>query len=284
MMKAKKHIKKWHYAAKIIVFFILGLCLLVLLFGDALITQDPYFSDANQILSPPDKTHILGCDHLGRDLYSRIIKGVQSSLSMALLGVSINFFVGTLLGTLAGYLEHGIGQVIMGLADMMLGFPGLVLSIAVVGVLGPGVFNTLIALTVSGWAEFSRLARVLVLGEKKKEYLHTAKLNGAGHVKILLRYIFPNIFSQLLIFTFVSLGSFILRFSGLSFLGLGFQPPKPELGLILSEAKNFMQLAPFYMIYPGLALFLMVFAFNFYADILRDRLDMKEGTLAQKGD
>lgn len=257
-------------------------CFLVMIVGASFIGHDPFYSDSNKILMAPNAEHFLGCDHLGRDLAARIFMGVQSSLYMALIAVFINFAIGTILGGIAGYFENLWGDVIMRLTDMLLAFPGLVLSIAVVGVLGPGLFNTLIAVTISGWAEFARLARALTLTEKHKEYIYTAKLNGVSHIRLFYKYMLPNMSSQLLVFSVASIGRMILRFSGLAFLGLGFQPPTPELGLILSEAKNYMQLAPHYMIYPGVALFIMVFAFNFYADILRDKFAVR-GSVEQQG-
>ncbi len=257
------------------------LCLLIMIFGSSFIDQDPFYSDADKILAAPNAEHVLGCDHLGRDLSARIVKGVQSSLYMAMLAVAINFIIGTVFGAIAGYFDNGLSDLIMRLTDMLLAFPGLVLNIAVVGLLGPGFFNTLIAITISGWAEFARLSRVLTLTEKQKEYTITAKLNGVSHFRLFYKYIFPNIFSQLLVFSVASIGRTILRFSGLAFLGLGFQPPTPELGLILAEAKNYMQLAPHYMIYPGIALFIMVFSFNFYADILRDKYDVRSSAVVK---
>lgn len=261
----------------ILIIFIATFILLniILIFGQFLITHDPYHTDALLTLQKPNKEHILGCDHLGRDIYSRTIIAMQSSLLMAIIGVSIIFITGVTLGVMAGYFEGYIDNIIMRLADMMLAFPGIVLSIAIVGILGPGTRNTLIALIIPGWAEYARMARALTISEKKNEYITTAILNGNNQAKIIYRHIMPNIIPQLVIFTALSISGFILKFSGLAFLGLGFRPPRPEIGLMLSEAKDYMQVAPFYMLYPGIALFMIVFVFNALANILNGRSKSK---------
>ncbi|MFV0515831.1 MAG: ABC transporter permease [Aminipila sp.] len=251
-------------------FVIFAMLVVILLFGHKIAMHDPYLTDSSLTLMPPNMEYIFGCDHLGRDIFSRTILGMQSSLFLALVGVSIIFVIGTTLGVIAGYLGGAVNSIIMRFADMMLAFPGVVLSIAIVGVLGPGTFNTLLALVIPGWAEYARMTRALTIGEKEKEYIKTGILNGNNKAKIIAKYIIPNIMPQLIVYCALSVSSFILRFAGLAFLGLGFKPPRPEIGLMLSEAKDYMQVAPNYMLYPGIALFIIVFVFNILADILRD--------------
>lgn len=263
----------------IFLLIMMSILIFISVFAKYIIPFDPYYSDARDVLAKSDSVHIMGCDHMGRDLFSRIILGIQSSILISLITVLINFVIGTVLGIVAGYMGGKVKSIIMRFTDVMLAFPGLVLSIAIVGVLGQGVSNTIIALVISGWAEYARMSLALTISVKDNEYMKTAIFHGCDNKQIIFRYIFMNILPQLIVFASLNFSSAMLRFSGLAFLGLGVKPPRPELGLMLSESKDYMQLAPSYMIYTGFALFFTVFVFNFFADYMQDYLNYKKDSL-----
>ncbi|HEY4532619.1 MAG TPA: ABC transporter permease [Fusobacterium sp.] len=264
--------KKIEYSRIFFILFFVLLCLIVF-FPSFFSDVDPNYVDVAETLHGPSEKHWFGCDYLGRDIFTRVIYGMRSSTILAVTGVSIMLIIGTILGMFCGYYSNPLSHLFMRIADMMLAFPGTVLSIAIVGVLGPGILNTLVAILIPGWAEFARVARALTIEQKENEYIKTAILNGNTNFSILFKYIFPNIIASLFVYSSSNMGNFILRLAMLSFLGLGLKPPRPELGLILSEAKDFMQIAPFYMFFPGLALFIIVFVFNNLSDFLRDQIE-----------
>ncbi|KDE65845.1 ABC transporter permease [Fusobacterium necrophorum] len=264
--------KKIKYSNIIFFLFFILLCGIIF-FPSFFSSIDPNYADVTVTLHGPSGKHWFGCDYLGRDIFTRVIYGMRSSTMLAVIGVSIMLMTGTIIGMFCGYYSNPLSHLFMRIADMMLAFPGTVLSIAIVGVLGPGILNTLLAILIPGWAEFARVARALTIEQRENEYIKTAVLNGNTNFSILFRYILPNIMASLFVYTSSNIGNFILRLAMLSFLGLGLRPPRPELGLILSEAKDFMQIAPFYMFFPGLALFMIVFVFNSLSDFLRDRIE-----------
>jgi peptide/nickel transport system permease protein len=187
------------------------------------------------------------------------------------------FVLGLILGIVAGMAGGAVDAVIMRIADIVLSFPDLIFAIAIVGMLGSGLVNTILALSVIWWTKYARLTRVLVMGAKNSEYIDAAKMAGAGTLKLITYYILPNIISPLLVQLALDIGGMMLAISGLSFLGLGIQPPTPEWGNMLSEGRSYIQTAPWLLIYPGGAIFIVVAVFNVLGDTARDILDPKYG-------
>lgn len=272
------YFKNLNTSKKIFLVFIIFLFIILMFitfFGHFILPYDPYVADSKEILSLPSSEHIMGFDHLGRDLFSRVITGIQSSMIMSIIVIIINFFIGTTLGIIAGYYGNITKTIIMRITDMFLAFPGMILSIAVVGVLGQGTFNTIVALLISGWSVFARMALSLTIEQKDKDYMITSIFHGCSKIQIIFKYIFLNILPQMIVFSVLNLSTTIIRFSSLAFLGLGFKPPRAELGLMLFESKKYMQLAPHYMIFSGIALFIIVFTFNFLSDFITDYIEFK---------
>ena len=252
---------------------LLTILLLISLCAAEIAPHDPLMIQHDIALQGPSAAFPFGTDDFGRCVFSRILYGMRSSLFMSLLIVGISLAIGTTAGIVSGYFGGRVDNCIMRLTDMFLAFPGMVFSIAVVGVLGVGWGNTAIALILPGWLIFARLSRGLVLTVKEKEYLRSAKAAGLTTVQIMRRYILPNIAQQLVIVAAIEIGSTLISFCALTYLGMGAQPPEPELGLMLSEAKSKMQIAPWMMFFPCLTVFVIVILFQLLSDALRDVLD-----------
>ena len=229
--------------------------------------------DANQA---PSAAHLFGTDKLGRDVLSRIIYGGAYSLTSVLALVAIIFCVGTTMGVLAGYYGGMVDTVIMRIADMMISFPGVILAIAIAGVMGGSLINAMIALTVVTWTKYARLARSVVLKIKKRDFVDAAIVSGGTSTHILIAHILPNIIPVLIVTAVSDIGAMMMELAGLSFLGFGSQPPAPEWGLMLNEGRQQLQTAPWLMFFPGLAIFLTVVVFNLWGDALRDVLDPRD--------
>lgn len=256
------------------VFLILAVCIgLVAVFAPFIATHDPSEAVLTDALKAPGSEHWFGTDKLGRDLFSRVIYGTRASVSASLILVGCIFLVGSILGILAGYFGGWADAVIMRIADMMIAFPGMVLAIAVAGILGPSITNAVIAITLVSWTKYARLARSLVLKMKNCDYVAAARVTGSKTVHILTRYMFPNVTPTLVITAATDIGSMMLELAGLSFLGFGARPPMAEWGLMLSEGRAYMQNAPWMMVFPGLAILIVVVVFNLLGDSLRDVLD-----------
>ncbi len=249
---------------------------LVAIFADYIAPYDPYEAVLTDALQAPSSTHWFGTDKLGRDLFSRVIFGSRISLSSALILVACIFVVGSVLGILAGYFGGWVDAVIMRIADMMISFPGMVLAIAIAGILGASITNAVIAITAVSWTKYARLARSLVLKIKNCDYIAAARVTGSTTPHILSVYLFPNVMPTLLVTAFTDIGSMMLELAGLSFLGFGAQAPMAEWGLMLSEGRSYMMAAPWMMLYPGLAILVTVVVFNLLGDSLRDVLDPRD--------
>lgn len=231
---------------------------------------DAIMKDANM---EPSAAHLFGTDKLGRDILSRILYGASYSLSSVLILVSAIFIVGTTLGVLAGYFGGKVDIIIMRIADMMISFPGMILAIAIAGIMGGSLVNAMIALLVVTWTKYARLARSMVLKVKKRDFVEAAVVNGGTPIHILWTHIVPNILPLMVITAAADIGAMMMELAGLSFLGFGSQPPAPEWGLMLNEGRIQLQTAPWLMFFPGLAIFLTVVIFNLWGDALRDVLD-----------
>ncbi|WP_242841739.1 nickel transporter permease [Desulfitibacter alkalitolerans] len=238
----------------------------------------PYSPDKQnlkQTLKPPDKDFLMGTDHLGRCIFTRIVYGIRLSLGVSFVVISIIFTLGVAIGTTAGYMGGKIDNLFMRFADVILAFPGLVLAIGIAGILGPSLINIMLALAAVNWVGYARIARGLVLSLREKEYVLAARVSGSTHLNIIFRHILPNMISPLIVLATLDMGAIILQISGLSFLGLGAQPPDPEWGAMLNDGRFFFQRAPWLMLFPGFAILIVVMAFNLVGDGLRDVLDPK---------
>ncbi|MCD8019345.1 MAG: ABC transporter permease [Clostridiales bacterium] len=259
------------------VFAILAiLVILVAVLAPVIAPQDPYASELKNALQAPSSEHWFGTDKLGRDIFSRVIYGARTSLTSALLLVVIIFVLGTLLGILAGYFGGWVDMVIMRISDMMVSFPGMVLAIAVAGILGASTKNAVIAIAAVSWTKYARLARSLVLKIRHKDYVYAAVVTGSKTGYILYKYMLPNVMTTLIVTAATDIGSMMLELAGLSFLGFGAQAPTAEWGLMLNEGRAYMQYAPWMMLYPGLAILIVVVVFNLLGDSLRDVLDVRD--------
>lgn len=258
-------------------FTILALLLLgAALFAPLLTSYQPTVADMKDAFLPPSAEHFFGTDKLGRDCFARVLYGARSSLASVLLLVALVFTVGTALGTLSGYVGGKTDAVIMRLADIFISFPGVLLAIAIAGIIGGSMVNAIIALTCATWPKYARLSRSLVLKVKQNEYIAAAEVNGGTPLGILTRHILPNILPLLVITAAADMGALMLELAGLSFLGFGTQPPAPEWGAMISEGRQHLQTAPWLMIFPGLAIFVSVVIFNLWGDALRDVLDPRD--------
>lgn len=229
--------------------------------------------DAN---AAPSAAHLFGTDKLGRDVLSRILYGASYSLTSVLFLVFLIFVVGTFLGVIAGYFGGIVDTVIMRFADMMISFPGVILAIAVAGILGGSLVNAMIAMLCVTWTKYARLSRSMVLKIKKRDFVDAAIVSGGSSVHILWVHILPNILPLMVITAAADIGAMMMELAGLSFLGFGSQPPAPEWGLMLNEGRQQLQTAPWLMIFPGLAIFITVVVFNLWGDSLRDVLDPRQ--------
>jgi len=253
---------------------ILALLLTAALFADVLAPYDPvHDADLYNRLQPPSAEHWLGTDAQGRDIFSRILHGARISLEIGLVSVGISLILGTLLGAVSGYFGGTVDLVIMRLIDILLAFPSILLAIAIVAILGPDLINAMIAIGIVGIPQFARIVRSSVLAVKEMEFVDAARAIGASDTRILFRHILPNCLAPILVQTTLSIGTAILDAAGLSFLGLGAQPPQPEWGLMLKEGQSAFQTAVWVVTFPGLAILLTVLGFNLLGDGLRDALD-----------
>ena len=258
-----------------VVFSILAVCIILAAVFAPVVTRgvDPLKGSLVDALLPPCKEHIFGTDKMGRDIFSRVIYGARASLSATFGVVALIFLVGTVTGVLAGYFGWVIDAVIMRIADMMLAFPGLVLALAVAGIMGASIKNAIIAIVVVSWTKYARLARSLVMKIRDRDYVSAAIVTGSKTPYMLFRYMLPNALPTLIITAATDIGSMMLELAAMSFLGFGAKPPAPEWGYMLNEGRACMQSAPWLMIFPGLAIFVVVVVFNMLGDSIRDILD-----------
>jgi peptide/nickel transport system permease protein len=247
--------------------------LLVAALAPLLAGYPPDLVMAESRLQPPSPAHPFGTDALGRDLYSRVVYGARIAVGMAFFGVGIAMAVGVILGLLAGYRGQWSDQVLSRLMEVWLAFPSLLLAIIVVARMGPSLRSTVIALGIVGVPAFFRLARASTLSARRAEYVEAAHAIGARERRILLRHILPNIAPSLIVLATMRLGTLVLAGGALSFIGLGAQPPQPEWGALLAAGRDYMDIAPWLAIFPGVCITLTVVGLNLLGDGLRDALD-----------
>lgn len=273
-MKAINFLKKYKQFS---VFLVLALLIILAAVFAPIVSGgvDPLKGSLADAMLPPCKEHIFGTDKMGRDIYARVIYGARASLTSTFGVVALIFLVGSTLGIIAGYFGGWIDAVIMRIADMMLAFPGLVLALAVAGIMGASIKNAIIAIVLVSWTKYARLARSLVLKIRNRDYVSAAIVTGSKTPYMLVRYMLPNALPTLVITAATDIGAMMLELAALSFLGFGAKPPTPERGYMLNEGRACMQTAPWLMIFPGLAIFIVVVVFNMLGDFLRDILDPK---------
>ena len=252
------------------------LIVLVALLTPLIAPYDPYAADLTGALQKPSAEHWFGTDKLGRDIFSRVLYGSRISMVSAFTVVVIILVFGSLMGILSGYFGGWVDAVIMRMSDMMIAFPGMVLAIAVAGILGASIKNAIIAISIVSWTKYARMARSLVLKVRHVDYVSAAVVTGSKVPYILRKYMLPNILPTMVITAATDIGGMMLELAGLSFLGFGAQPPMPELGYMLNEGRAWMQHAPWLMIFPGLAILVIVVIFNLLGDSLRDVLDVRQ--------
>ncbi|MCE8040187.1 nickel ABC transporter permease subunit NikC [Halomonas sp. MCCC 1A11062] len=241
--------------------------------GPWLTPHDPNAVDLVNRLQSPSLSHWLGTDHLGRDILSRLIAGAGVSLGSVAVTMSLMLLLGITIGGTAGFLGGRTDQVIMRLTDIFLTFPTLVLALFLIGMLGTGLVNVIVAIALSHWAWYARIVRSIVLSLKHRDFIHAARLAGVSRLRLFTRHLLPAILSPLLVLASLDVGHIMLHVSGLSFLGLGVAAPTPEWGVMLSDARQYVWTEPLLLFWPGLALLLSVMAFNLLGDAVRDRLD-----------
>lgn len=224
-------------------------------------------------LERPSALHPLGTDMLGRDLFGRIVWGARISLMVGVLAVAIGFTVGSLLGLLSGFYATLLDRVVMGAMDILLAFPGILLALAIIAALGPGLYQVMIAVGVHQIPSFARVVRGSVLSVRKYEYVDAVRAIGASDMRIMLRHIVPNVIAPVIVLASLDIGTAILASAGLSFLGLGAQPPLPDWGGMINQGRAFLRSAWWVGVFPGLAIMLTVLGFNLVGDGLRDALD-----------
>nr|WP_319540619.1 ABC transporter permease [uncultured Methanospirillum sp.] len=261
--------------------FVISLACILLLIVIAvcapLITPyDPNETDLPQKNLGISSEHVWGTDYLGRDLFSRTIWGTRTSLIIAFTTVGCAFVAGTLIGCMAAFYGGIVDELLSRCIDLFLAFPGIIFSLALLGLIGPGIPNMVLALTLSQWAVFARLMRGDVLSITNLEYIQSAKTGGLPNSRIILKHLIPNAIMPVLILATLEVGSVILSTAGLSFLGLGIPPEIPEWGSMIGAGKEFLRTAPLNVIVPGLAITVVVMIFNVFGEGLRDILDVHE--------
>ncbi len=243
------------------------------LLADLLPLSNPLIGDLSKALRPPEPNHPLGTDELGRDLLSRVVYGTRVSLVIAFVGTTLGCVIGVVLGLISGYFSGLTDFIIMRAVDALLSIPSILIAVALVALAGPGIANIVIALAIGLTPTYVRLARSTVMQVRDLEFVTAAKLLGLSNFRILTKHILPNISYVIIAQYTLDLGTSILFAAGLGFLGLGVQPPTPELGSIIGSGKAYMSIAPHVIIYPGVILVVLVLGFNFLGNALRDVLD-----------
>ncbi len=251
---------------------------LLAVFGPMITPYDPTAQNLPNRLRSPSLAHPLGTDQFGRDLLTRIVYGARFSLSIALAVTVIRIVIGTAIGLVAGYVGGWIDEILMRFVDIQLSFPGLILALVVAGILGPSLRNLLIALAVVGWSTYARVVRGSVLSIKNRRYVDAARLAGTPRRRLFSRHLLPNVITPVVVIATLNLGTVVLSTAGLSFIGVGAQPPTPEWGTMLAGGREYIRQAWWIVTGPGVAIMLTVLGFNLLGDGLRDMLDPRQQT------
>ena len=272
MKTLKRLLKNFAFTAGLILTVLLVLAALA---APLLSPHDPNVQDTSRRLEAPSNEHALGLDDLGRDVLSRIIWGARVSLRVGFSVVLLASSIGITLGAISGYFGGIVDVLVMRLCDILLAFPGILLAIALVAVLGPSINNVVLALSIIGWVGYARLVRGQVLKVREMEYVVAAKALGAKSPRVIIRHVLPNVINPVIVMATLGLAGAVLAEAALSFLGLGVQPPTPSWGAMLTSGRRYLGLANHLAIYPGVAIMLAVMGLNFLGDGLIDALDPK---------
>lgn len=269
-------VKKNRIRMKLIVFAGLAAALLLItIFAKYICPYDPYAQDLTQAMQPPSAAHLMGTDPYGRDMLSRVLIGAQTSISSTFALVAIITVFGTVVGIVCGYYGGIVDSVMMRISDVCLAFPGLVFAMAVAAILDGGVRNAVIALALVSWPKYSRITRGQTLSIKNLPYMQASQLAGDSVLQMIFRHVLPNIAGPILVTSMLDIGTMMMEIAGLSFLGLGAQPPVAEWGSMMSSGRSMLQTYPWIVLSPGLAIFVSVVIFNLLGDTIRDYMDPK---------
>ncbi|RAP26406.1 hypothetical protein C2W64_01949 [Brevibacillus laterosporus] len=257
--------------SSIIIFFLIVLAL----FAPFWSPNDPYLVDITHKLLGPSSEFPLGTDHLGRCIWSRLIYGTRTSLGTAFLVMGLTMIISIPIGIYAGFRGGWVDYLFMRICDILMAFPSLLLSLALIGILGPGLGNLILAMVLVQWVFYARVIRGMVLSVKGQHFVLAAKVCGTPKLVIVIKHILPTIISQVVVLAFMDIGGIVLAISGLSFLGLGIQPPGAEWGMMINDSKPFFRNNPSLMLYPGMMMLIFVISFNLFGEALRDALDLR---------
>lgn len=261
---------------KLIVFLILAGLLVVLgILAPLLTPNDPNATSAADMNQAPSARFPLGTDRYGRCVLSRVMMGARTSIFSAVALVAITFLVGSLLGMAAGWFGGWVDTVVMRVADVLLAFPQMVLAIAVAGILGGGMGNAMLAMGITGWTLYARLARAQVLAMKEEAYVNAARLSGCSALSIMFRTLLPNMLGPMVVNASIQIGTMMVGIAGLSFLGIGVQEPQAEWGSMINGSRAYIQLAPWAVLGPAVATIITVMVFNYLGDCVRDYMDVE---------
>lgn len=260
---------------------ILSIIILASLLAPLLAPYNPFQPNMAQRLQPPSCTHWFGTDALGRDMFSRILYGGRTSILLALAAAFISLSLGLLFGTLAGFFTGIIDLVITNLSNIFQGIPGSCFMIAIVGICGANLESLLIALIITSWSGFSRIVRSEVLRIREEPFIEGLRCIGCSNYRLIIRHIFPNIFYNLLILFTIRIGRAVLSIAGMSFLGLGVQPPTPDWSVMISDSVLYYRSSPHLIIVPGFCIFLLIYSLNILGDILRENLDIRHNEVCK---
>jgi len=256
---------------------IAAIVILTAVFAPFVATHDPTLQDISLRFLSPSSAHWFGTDMLGRDVFSRVVYGTRISLQVGITVVAVSAFIGIIIGAVAGFYGGWVDKFLSGyLFNVFLAFPGLLLAIALVAFLGAGLGKMILALCIIGWVGYARVMRGQVLKVREYDFVQAAKALGAGNLRILFTHIMPNAIQPLIVQSSLGMAGAVLSEASLSFLGLGIPPPAPSWGTMIEEARNFFNIYPHTLFFPGVAIALTVLAFNFIGDGLREYLDPKQ--------
>ncbi len=262
---------------------ILAAVVILAVFGEAFCGHDPYLVQMGDVLKPPGTDGFLfGTDMLGRCIACRVISGLKYSLSAGLLIVLITGAAGTLIGVTGAWFSGIPDKILLYLNVVFQSFPGFVLAIFIAGLLGQGLMNGVLALSITGWTRYARLSRSLSFEVIHSDYVKAARISGLGFFRVLVRHILPNMMIPLLVNMALSVSDAIVSIAGLSFLGIGAAPPTPEWGTMIADSRSYFQIAPWTILAPGIALLLLVILFNVFADVLQKVLDPRETVVSRR--
>lgn len=265
----------------ILAFAVLFGILLMSILAPWLAPYDPLKIDMKNALLPPSKLHLLGTDNIGRDILSRVIYGGRQSIVLAAIATSMSMALGCIIGMIAGYFGSWVDVAITSISNIFQGLPGMTMMIAIAGLMGSGVTSMMLALVITSWVGFSRIVRGEVMKIKKEYFIEGLRSFGVGHMRILFYHVMPNLISSIVIIFATRIASSILSVASLSFLGLGLEPPTPDWGVMISDARMYYRTSPMLVIAPGVCIVLFSLCVNIIADWLRDRLDVRRDSVKE---